>query len=137
MLIFEGTGPSGRIIFISSTLQYTGVQLNTHGVVAKAGIDALAAQLAIELGPRGLTSNVIAPGPIGGTEGMSRLVETGEQRDPSRAIPLQRLGLVKDIADATVYLLSDAGNYVNGATIVGKWQTPFHTHTYFGLGLCR
>lgn len=96
------------------------MQLNTHGVVAKAGIDALAAQLAIELGPRGLTSNVIAPGSIGGTEGLSRLIHTGDQKHPSKLIPLQRLGLVKDIADATVYLLSEAGNYVNGTTLVGE-----------------
>ena len=53
----------GRIIFISSTAHFTGVPLNTHGVVAKAGVDALSAQLAIELGPRGLTSNVVTPGP--------------------------------------------------------------------------
>ena len=41
---------AGRIIFISSTTQYTGRHLVTHGASAKAGIDALSAQLAIELG---------------------------------------------------------------------------------------
>ena len=55
-------------MFISSTTQYTGAHLNTHAAVAKAGIDTLSAQLAIELGPCGVTSNVIAPGPIAGTE---------------------------------------------------------------------
>lgn len=81
----------------------------------------MAVQCAIELGPRGITSNVIAPGPIAGTEGVDRLYKDGVHAGASKAIPSGRLGRTKDIADATVYLFSDAGNYVNGATLVGKY----------------
>lgn len=88
-------------------------------MVAKAGVDALSAQLAIELGPRGLTSNVITPGPIEGTEGVKRLVESNDMAKVSRKIPAGRLGSVKDINDATVYLLSDTGDYVNGTVQIG------------------
>lgn len=54
-------------------------------------------------------------------------------------IPLGRYGSVKEIADATIYLFSDSGNYVNGATLVGKLQLgnqpylyPLHANT----GIC-
>lgn len=96
----------------------------THGAVAKSGIDSLSAQLAIELGPRGITSNVIAPGPIDGTEGVRRLIATGKVADRSRTIPLGRLGSLKDMGDAVVYLFSDAGSFVTGAVLVGKYRSP-------------
>lgn len=122
-----GSVPSGRIIFISATMHYTGYPLQTHASVAKAGVDALSANIAIEYGPLGVTSNVIAPGPIAGTEGMSRLAGgEGEAKRLTARIPLGRYGDVKDIADATVYLFSDAANYVNGEVLVvdgGAWRT--------------
>ena len=117
----------GRAIFISATMHYTGYPLQTHVVAAKAGVDALSANIAIEYGPHGVTSNVITPGPIKGTEGMSRLskgVRPGRQE--GWKIPLGHYGTVKDIADATVYLFSDAANYVNGEVLVvdgGSWRT--------------
>lgn len=104
---------------MSATLQYTGVQLNTHGVVAKAGVDALSTQLAIELGPRGIRSNVIAPGPIDGTEGMRRLIENEDDPSSHKRVPLGRFGKVRNIADATAFLFSEAADYVNGAILVG------------------
>ena len=108
---------------MSSTIQYTGRPLNTHGSVAKAGVDALSAQLALELGPRGITSNVIAPGPIADTEGVRRLLVSSDGAEEMRQIPLGRLGDVDDIANATVYLFSEAGKYANGAELVGKYPS--------------
>lgn len=61
-------GPGGRIIFVSATLHYRGMPFQTHVSVAKAGIDSLSNSVAIEYGPRGVTSNIIAPGPIAQTE---------------------------------------------------------------------
>lgn len=112
--------PSGRILFVSATIHYTGNPLQSHVSVAKAGVDALSAALAIELGPRGLTSNVIAPGPIAGTEGMARLARSEDVAAAMKAVPVGRYGSVKDVADATVYLFSDAAGFVNGATVVGE-----------------
>jgi 2,4-dienoyl-CoA reductase [(3E)-enoyl-CoA-producing], peroxisomal len=120
------TSPGGgRIIFVSATIHYTGAPLQTHVVVAKAGVDALSANVAIEYGPLGLTSNVVAPGPISGTEGMDRLSRSEDAEASKRRIPSGRLGTVKEIADATVWLFSDAANYVNGETVVvdgGAWR---------------
>ncbi|KAL8938637.1 MAG: hypothetical protein Q9216_003784 [Gyalolechia sp. 2 TL-2023] len=112
------TGTGGRIIFISATIHYTAMPLQTHVGVAKAGVDVLSASTAIEFGPHGVTSNIIAPGPIGGTEGMERLSRKEDTAMGVKNVPLGRYGTVKEIADATVYLFSDAGNFVNGSVLV-------------------
>ena len=77
--------------------------------------------MAIECGPYGLTSNILAPGPIDGTEGLKRLATLEGYSDSISTIPSGRYGSFKDIADATIYLFSDAGSYVNGATLVGEY----------------
>ncbi|MCJ1234452.1 hypothetical protein MMC14_002413 [Varicellaria rhodocarpa] len=118
--------PGGRIIFVSATIHYTGLPLQTHVSVAKAGVDALSASCAIELGPRGITSNIIAPGPIDDTEGMERLSRAKDKDAARKKIPVGRGGKVKDIADATVYVLGDTGGFVNGQVLVvdgGAWRT--------------
>lgn len=123
----EASGPGGRIIFVSATIHYTGIPMQTHVAAAKAAVDSLSNNIAIEYGPLGITSNIIAPGPIKGTEGMERLggkLRKGEK--PGKTIPLGRWGSIKEIADATVYLFSDAANYVNGTVSVvdgGAWRT--------------
>jgi len=123
----EAAGPGGRIIYVSATIHYTGIPMQTHVAAAKAAIDALSHNVAIEYGPLGITSNIIAPGPIAGTEGMERLggkLQKGEK--PGKRIPLGRWGSIKEIADATIYLFSDAGNYVTGQVTVvdgGSWHT--------------
>ena len=117
----HGTG--GRIIFVSATLHYAGTPMQAHAMVAKAGVDALSTSVCIEQGPKGITSNVIAPGPIAETAGMARLSDAESRKDTPRKIPSGRMGFVKEIADATVYLFSDAGNYVNGEVLVGKWTS--------------
>ncbi|VEU23345.1 DEKNAAC104651 [Brettanomyces naardenensis] len=113
----------GSIIFISATLHYYGVPFQSHVSAAKAGIDALSNALAVELGPLGIRVNCIAPGPIGGTEGFQRLVPN--KKGFASKIPLQRVGSVQDIANATIYLFSDASSFVTGTIQVvdgGFWQ---------------
>jgi 2,4-dienoyl-CoA reductase [(3E)-enoyl-CoA-producing], peroxisomal len=127
--------PSGRIIFVSSTNYHCERVTQAHVCAAKAGVNALSNVLSMEYGPQGLTSNIIAPGPIDDTEGLRRL-STPELRDETtRSIPVQRLGLVKDVADATVFLLGDTGNFINGACIDvdgGAWR--IHGGGGFGGG---
>lgn len=113
----KGTG--GRIIFVSATMHYTGSAMQTHVSAAKAAVDTLAHSICIEQGPRGITANVISPGPIAETEGMMRL-SASQDAGAAKHIPSGRWGHVKEIADATVYLFSDTGNYVNGEILVGK-----------------
>ncbi|KAL1305923.1 hypothetical protein AAFC00_004065 [Neodothiora populina] len=122
----NGTG--GRIIFVSATIHYTGLPLQTHVSAAKAAVDSLSHAIAIEYGPLGITSNVIAPGPISGTEGMDRLSKSDADSlaKSKKNIPLGRWGEKKEIADATVFLFSDAANYVNGQISVidgASWRT--------------
>lgn len=126
-----GRNPStgGRIIFISATFHYTGMPLQTHAAAAKAGVDAISASVALEYGPQGITSNIISPGPIAGTEGMDRLGDRAEESSGAaqRKNPLQRYGTTKEIADGTVYIFSDTGSYVNGEVLVidgGGWRSP-------------
>jgi peroxisomal 2,4-dienoyl-CoA reductase len=62
-------------------------------------------------------------------KGMERLGDREAEKSGSafKQIPLQRYGSVKEIADGTVYLFSDAGNYVNGEVLVidgGSWRAP-------------
>ncbi|KIW31727.1 uncharacterized protein PV07_03327 [Cladophialophora immunda] len=120
------SGTGGRIIFISATLHYRGTALITHGSAAKAGVDTLSSCTAIEFGPRGITSNIIAPGPIAATEGTMRLMRLKRGENPMKGIPAGRWGTVKDVADATIYLFADTGSYMNGTIIVvdgGHWRT--------------
>lgn len=108
-----------RIIYVSATFHYTGMPLQAHVSAAKAAIDSLMASVALEYGPRGVTSNVIAPGGIEETEGLARLssARSAERDEYAKAIPSGRIGNVRDIADATVFLFSQAGSYVNGQVL--------------------
>lgn len=108
----------GAYIHVSATLHYNGTPYQVHVSAAKAGVDALSAVLAVEEGPHGVRSNVIAPGPIAGTEGMDRL--SPKHIDPKLlhgGYPSGRMGHVKDIANATVFLFSDAASYITGQVL--------------------
>lgn len=106
-------------------MHYTGTPLQAHVCAAKAAVDALAYAVCIEQGPLGITSNVISPGPVENTEGTARLY-TKDQQSELKQVPCGRLGTVKDIADATVYLFGETGNYVNGEILVGEYHAPHH-----------
>ena len=89
-----------------------------HVSSAKAGVDALSRVIAVEEGPWGVRSNVIAPGPIAATEGMNRLGVSGSRWTIESSIPLGRQGAVQDIANATVFLFSDAACLITGEALV-------------------
>jgi peroxisomal 2,4-dienoyl-CoA reductase len=114
----------GQILNISATLHYLGTPMQLHVSAAKAGVDALTKNLAVEWGRYGIRVNAIAPGPIGDTEGMKRLVPEPIKEKLKQRIPLGRFGLIEDIENAAVFLCSDAASYINGAIIVvdgGHW----------------
>ena len=114
----------GQILNISATLHYLGTPLQLHVSAAKAGVDALTTNLAVEWGRYGIRVNAIAPGPIGDTEGMKRLVPEPIKEKLKQRIPLGRFGLIEDIENAAVFLCSNAASYINGAVIVvdgGHW----------------
>ena len=114
----------GQILNISATLHYLGTPMQLHVSAAKAGVDALTKNLAVEWGRYGIRVNAIAPGPIGDTEGMKRLVPEPIKEKLKGRIPLGRFGLIEDIENAAVFLCSDAASYINGAVLVvdgGHW----------------
>lgn len=116
----------GSIIFVTATLHYRGLPFQAHAAAAKAGVDSLMKTIAVEFGPLGIRSNCIAPGPIEGTEGMSRLGSGEVQKRAYELVPLGRYGSTQEIADGTVYLFSPAATYVTGQVLVvdgGQWQT--------------
>ena len=114
----------GQILNISATLHYLGTPMQLHVSSAKAGVDALTRNLAVEWGRYGIRVNAIAPGPIEDTEGMKRLVPEPIKEKLRQRIPLGHFGLIKDIENAAVFLCSDAASFINGAVLVvdgGHW----------------
>lgn len=114
----------GQVLNISATLHYLGTPMQLHVSAAKAGVDALTRNLAVEWGRHGIRVNAVAPGPIEDTEGMKRLVPEPIKQKLRERVPLGRFGLIKDIEQAAVFLCSDAANYINGAVLVvdgGHW----------------
>lgn len=114
----------GQILNISATLHYLGTPMQLHVSAAKAGVDALTRNLAVEWGRHGIRVNAIAPGPIEDTEGMKRLVPEPIKEKLRQRVPLGKFGLIKDIEQAAIFLCSDAASYINGAVLVvdgGHW----------------
>jgi len=115
---------SGQVLNISATLHYIGTPLQLHVSAAKAGVDALTRNLAVEWGRYGIRVNGIAPGPIEDTEGMQRLVPEPIKERLRKTIPLGRFGRIADIEKAAVFICSDAASYINGTVLVvdgGQW----------------
>jgi len=109
---------TGLVLNISATLHYHGTPLQLHASAAKAGVDAMTKNLAVEWGRFGIRSVGIAPGPIDGTEGMRRLAP-GDVGDKARAaIPAGRFGEIDEIAAAAVFLRSAAAAYITGHILV-------------------
>ena len=114
----------GQILNISATLHYLGTPMQLHVSAAKAGVDALTRNLAVEWGRHGIRVNAIAPGPIADTEGMKRLVPAPMMEKLQKMVPLGRFGLIADIERAAVFICSDAASFINGVVLVvdgGHW----------------
>jgi peroxisomal 2,4-dienoyl-CoA reductase len=114
----------GQILNISATLHYIGTPMQLHVSAAKAGVDALTRNLAVEWGRHGIRVNGIAPGPIEDTEGMKRLLPEMLKDKLRKNIPLGRFGRINDIEKAALFLCSDAASFINGETLVvdgGQW----------------
>lgn len=118
--------PGASVINISAPQGSIPMAMQAHVCAAKAGVDMLTRTLAIEWGPAGVRLNAISPGPIDGTEGMARLAPTEAARQAVvDRVPLRRMGTPRDIANACMFLASDAASYLSGAIIPvdGAWAT--------------
>lgn len=108
----------GNIIFISAGMALLPYAFQAHVGAAKAGIDNLMRNLALEWGRFGIRSNSIVPGPIAGTEGVRRLVPEDSADLLKKTIPLGRFGTPDDIGQLSVFLASPLASYITGALIV-------------------
>eukprot|EP00042_Codosiga_hollandica_P041382 m.368393 g.368393 ORF g.368393 m.368393 type:complete len:307 (-) comp56101_c0_seq2:926-1846(-) len=109
---------SAAIINITATLHYGATWYQAHASAAKAAIDSLTRSLGLEWGAFGIRVCGIAPGPIADTPGMNKLAGGLDAAAVAElvvpAIPIGRLGTTRDIALATVYLVSEAGSFITG-----------------------
>ena len=105
----------GRIINIASVIGLTGNAGQTNYAAAKAGIIAFSKSLAKEIGSRGITVNVVAPGFI--ETDMTRALPEAQKDAMQGQIALGRFGSPSDIAEAVAFLASPAAAYITGETL--------------------
>jgi 3-oxoacyl-[acyl-carrier protein] reductase len=106
---------SGRIIGIASIVGSTGSPGQANYVAAKAGLVGMTKALAQEVGARGITVNIVAPGFV--ETAMTDVLPDEQKKRLAERIPLGRLGQPADIAAAVAYLASAEAGWVTGATL--------------------
>lgn len=105
----------GRIISIASVIGLTGNAGQAKYAAAKAGIIGFTKSLAREIGSRGITANVVAPGFI--ETDMTRDLPEAQRTAMLSSIALGRLGAADDIAQAVLFLASPGAGYITGETL--------------------
>ena len=106
---------SGRIISIASVVGVMGNAGQVNYSAAKAGMIGFSKSLAKEIGSRGITVNVVAPGFI--DTDMTKALDESQREGLLSGIPLQRLGTPEDIAGTVLFLSSELGGYITGQTL--------------------
>lgn len=106
---------TGRIINIGSVIGDLGNPGQSSYAAAKAGIVGFSKSLAREIGSRGITVNVVAPGYI--QTDMTDELDDVQKNNLMNQLPLKRLGSTQDIANAVLFLASDSGAYITGETL--------------------
>lgn len=106
---------SGKIINISSVVGVAGNAGQTNYAASKAGIIGFTKSLAKEIGSRNIQVNAVAPGFI--ETQMTEVLSDSVKEEISKAIPLKRMGSVKDVANVVNFLASENSSYITGQVI--------------------
>lgn len=114
------------ILNIVTTYAWTGSGFVAPSACAKAGVLALTRSLAVEWAKYDIRSNAIAPGPFPTEGAWSRLLpgDLVKKFDPSKKVPLRRVGEHQELANLAAYLMSDFSEYINGEVVTidgGEW----------------
>jgi NAD(P)-dependent dehydrogenase (short-subunit alcohol dehydrogenase family) len=113
----------GKIINLTSEVFFTGSHGFVHYVATKGAIVGMTRALAVELGPHNICVNAVAPG-FTDTEA-SRTIADVTKYDTTKT-PLKRLGVAEDIVGATIFLASDAADFITGQTILVDGGKAMH-----------
>jgi NAD(P)-dependent dehydrogenase (short-subunit alcohol dehydrogenase family) len=105
----------GRIVNVSSASGQMGQSGQANYAAAKAGLVGLSRSVARELASRGVTCNVVAPGPI--VTAMTRDMPDDWRTQIEAAVPLGRFGSVDEVAATITFLVSEAAGFVTGAIV--------------------
>lgn len=105
----------GRMIFVSSVVALTGSAGQANYAASKAGLVGLARSLARELGGRGVTVNVVAPG-FTATD-MTEALPEARRKEIVEQVPLKRMATPGEVAAAIAFLASEEAGYVTGAVV--------------------
>jgi 3-oxoacyl-[acyl-carrier protein] reductase len=105
----------GRVILISSVVGLYGSAGQLNYAASKSGLVGIARSLTRELGGRGVTANVVAPGFI--ETDMTAALTDEQQETYKKAIPAGRYGQASEVAKAVAWLASDDAAYISGAVI--------------------
>jgi 3-oxoacyl-[acyl-carrier protein] reductase len=106
---------TGRLIFISSVVGLTGSAGQVNYAASKAGLVGLARSLARELAPRGITANVVAPGPV--ATDMTDALPEARRAELAAAVPLGRFTTTDEVAAAVTFLASPEAAAITGAVL--------------------
>jgi 3-oxoacyl-[acyl-carrier protein] reductase len=105
----------GRIIVVSSVGAYIGAPGQANYAASKAGLIGLTRSIAREYGPRGITANVVAPGPIA-TDMLDTMPED-KRAGLAAQVPVGRIGTVEEVAAAVTFLASDPAAFITGTVV--------------------
>ena len=131
-------GQQATVLNVSTTYAAVGCgsAYVVPSAVAKAGVLALTASLAVEWGPRGIRLNAIAPGPIRTEGAFSRLLPRKDLEQHALArIPLRRFGTPEEFANLAAFLVSDGCTHINGEVVLmdgGEWLQGASEFGYVG-----
>ena len=105
----------GRIVLVSSVVGLLGSPGQVNYAASKAGLVGMARSLARELGPRGVTANVVAPGYV--DTDMTSVLSDEQKAAIRDRVPLGRYASSEEVAGVVTWLASDAAAYVTGAVV--------------------